>query len=100
MEEPTPGEEKGEDEITFGNGGGSRSSLGGSSDAEEEDTLATELLDDDSDEEEADPAEKARHTTRRTELPSGPIGDEGSLFAVLKKNVGKVSMYTALGYSS
>lgn len=27
---------------------------------------------------------------RRTELPSLPVGDEGSLFAVLKKNVGKV----------
>ncbi|OBZ78759.1 Oxysterol-binding protein-related protein 3 [Grifola frondosa] len=26
---------------------------------------------------------------RRTRLPSGPVGDEGSLFAVLKKNVGK-----------
>ncbi|KAI0735357.1 Oxysterol-binding protein-domain-containing protein [Earliella scabrosa] len=26
---------------------------------------------------------------RRTALPSGPVGDEGSLFAVLKKNVGK-----------
>lgn len=28
--------------------------------------------------------------TRRTQLPSPPAGDEGSLFAVLKKNVGKV----------
>lgn len=28
--------------------------------------------------------------TRRTELPSPPVGDEGSLFTVLKKNVGKV----------
>ena len=27
---------------------------------------------------------------RRTQLPSPPVGDEGSLFAVLKKNVGKV----------
>lgn len=26
---------------------------------------------------------------RRTALPSGPVGDEGSLFGVLKKNVGK-----------
>ncbi|EIM83378.1 uncharacterized protein STEHIDRAFT_123815 [Stereum hirsutum FP-91666 SS1] len=25
----------------------------------------------------------------RTQLPTGPVGDEGSLFAVLKKNVGK-----------
>ena len=28
---------------------------------------------------------------RRTQLPSPVVGDEGSLFAVLKKNVGKVS---------
>jgi len=27
---------------------------------------------------------------RRTELPSLPVGDEGSLFTILKKNVGKV----------
>ncbi|TFK76896.1 hypothetical protein BDN72DRAFT_890690 [Pluteus cervinus] len=27
--------------------------------------------------------------TRRTELPARPVGDEGSLFAILKKNVGK-----------
>lgn len=26
----------------------------------------------------------------RTSLPSGPVGDEGSLFAVFKKNIGKV----------
>lgn len=30
---------------------------------------------------------------RRTQLPTGPVGDEGSLFAVLKKNVGKVSNF-------
>ena len=28
--------------------------------------------------------------THRTSLPSGPVADEGSLFAVFKKNVGKV----------
>jgi hypothetical protein len=27
---------------------------------------------------------------RRTQLPSGPVADEGSLFTVLKKNIGKV----------
>lgn len=32
----------------------------------------------------------ASTVTRRTQLPSPPIGDEGSLFTVLKKNVGKV----------
>ncbi|TFY59438.1 hypothetical protein EVJ58_g5773 [Rhodofomes roseus] len=30
-----------------------------------------------------------RQIVRRAELPSGVVGDEGSLFAVLKKNVGK-----------
>jgi hypothetical protein len=34
------------------------------------------------------------HIVRRTKLPTGPIGDEGSLFAILKKNVGKVPMAT------
>lgn len=35
--------------------------------------------------------------TRREELPSPPVGDEGSLFAVLKKNVGKVrSMFVEM----
>jgi hypothetical protein len=32
----------------------------------------------------------AQQLTHRTSLPSGPVGDEGSLFAVFKKNVGKV----------
>lgn len=32
----------------------------------------------------------AQLTVRRSQLPSPPVGDEGSLFTVLKKNVGKV----------
>lgn len=32
---------------------------------------------------------EAQHVVRRTQLPSPPVGDEGSLFTVLKKNVGK-----------
>lgn len=36
-------------------------------------------------------SQEERKIVRRIELPSGPVGDEGSLFAVLKKNVGKVS---------
>ena len=32
----------------------------------------------------------AQQQTQRTSLPSGPVADEGSLFAVFKKNVGKV----------
>ncbi|EPQ60901.1 hypothetical protein GLOTRDRAFT_135500 [Gloeophyllum trabeum ATCC 11539] len=31
----------------------------------------------------------SKEIVRRTQLPSPPVGDEGSLFAVLKKNVGK-----------
>ncbi|CAL1696578.1 unnamed protein product [Somion occarium] len=37
--------------------------------------------------------------TRRTHLPSPPVGDEGSLFAVLKKNVGKDLSQVALPVS-
>lgn len=33
---------------------------------------------------------------RRTTLPSGPVGDEGSLFALFKKNVGKVDFIDTL----
>lgn len=33
----------------------------------------------------------ARAIVRRTCLPSPVVGDQGSLFAVLKKNIGKVS---------
>ncbi|KAF8649808.1 hypothetical protein AX16_005573 [Volvariella volvacea WC 439] len=29
------------------------------------------------------------HVVRRTQLPAHPVGDEGSLFAILKKNIGK-----------
>lgn len=36
-------------------------------------------------------------TTRREQLPSPPVGDEGSLFAVLKKNVGKVRIISTRG---
>lgn len=38
-----------------------------------------------------DPSLNARQVVRRTGLPSGPVGDEGSLFAILKNNVGKVT---------
>ena len=34
--------------------------------------------------------EGQRAIVRRQALPSGPVGDEGSLFAVMKKNIGKV----------
>jgi hypothetical protein len=35
-------------------------------------------------------AASARQVTHRMSLPSGPVADEGSLFAVFKNNVGKV----------
>jgi len=54
-------------------------------------------VDTDSDEEARVPDKDARSATinrdapvvRRSRLPTGPVGDEGSLFAILKKNVGK-----------
>ncbi|KAI0936144.1 hypothetical protein AcW1_000457 [Taiwanofungus camphoratus] len=63
---------------------------------------------DDSDESEAEQAEDIlaspgspshQEVVRRTQLPSGPVGDEGSLFAVLKKNVGKDLSQVALPIS-
>lgn len=68
----------------------SRSSLGqGDSDTDmESDEQAIE-------EKQPDPAHQSLQVTRRVKLPSGPIGDEGSLFAMLKKNVGKVWSYLA-----
>lgn len=45
-------------------------------------------------------SQEERQIVRRTELPSGPVGDEGSLFAVLKKNVGKVSTHVVLAPNS
>ncbi len=44
-------------------------------------------------------AVKPAEVQRRTSLPCGPVGDEGSLFAVLKKNVGKVSYFVGLCHS-
>ncbi|KAG5648139.1 hypothetical protein DXG03_006093 [Asterophora parasitica] len=37
----------------------------------------------------ARPSREALQVRRRTHLPTTPVGDEGSLFAILKKNVGK-----------
>lgn len=88
VDERTPVDEKTEAEAQSVEG--SRSSLGGLSD-DDEDIIAIEFQD--KDEEglvESDPVEKAKEVARRAELPCGPVGDEGSLFAVLKKNVGKV----------
>jgi hypothetical protein len=38
------------------------------------------------------PAKAPKEVVRRTQLPSAPVADEGSLFTVLKKNVGKVGV--------
>ncbi|KAH9898579.1 Oxysterol-binding protein-domain-containing protein [Cubamyces lactineus] len=53
------------------------SSTGMDTDSESEETAAQSF------------AEEPAVIHRRTSLPSGIVGDEGSLFAVLKKNVGK-----------
>jgi hypothetical protein len=36
---------------------------------------------------------KTSAVVRRTRLPASPAGDEGSLFAILKKNIGKVCKF-------
>ncbi|KZP32327.1 hypothetical protein FIBSPDRAFT_812623 [Athelia psychrophila] len=92
--EPTPSVEKSEGQGGLGSNTdtGSRSSLGGSSGSSKEDLTRVQI-------EEIDPAQKALQIVRRTELPSGPVGDEGSLFAVLKKSVGKDLSSVALPVS-
>lgn len=39
------------------------------------------------------PPNEASAVVRRAKLPASPAGDEGSLFAILKKNIGKVDMF-------
>ena len=44
------------------------------------------------------PSDNVQAVVRRAQLPSLPVGDEGSLFTVLKKNVGKVQfLYVLVG---
>ncbi len=45
-----------------------------------------------SEDSEPDPVASSLQVVRRTKLPAPPVGDEGSLFSILKKNVGKVSV--------
>jgi oxysterol-binding protein-related protein 3/6/7 len=40
--------------------------------------------------------DKPSQVVRRSRLAAGPVGDEGSLFSILKKNVGKVSPWRNL----
>lgn len=92
-DEPTPVEEKNESEGGLSSGVSS-SSVDESSEVEEEGGEKVpdeEVLEEAKKEVVVDLVEQAKHVARRTELPSGPVGDDGSLFAVLKKNVGKVS---------
>ncbi|KAH0838476.1 Oxysterol-binding protein-domain-containing protein [Lanmaoa asiatica] len=80
LEDPSLEEEKARLALRSGN-----SSLDeyGSASSDEENHIPLQTVRDD------DSALHARQIVRRTHLPSGPVGDEGSLFAMLKKNVGK-----------
>lgn len=95
LEDATPAESEGDmSSKTLANG-----SVNGS-EQEVNETLGNEDDSDDEREEEHGKEEsevtaeagkeERKEIVRRTQLPSGPVGDEGSLFAVLKKNVGKV----------
>ncbi|KAJ7042503.1 oxysterol binding protein [Mycena alexandri] len=64
----------------------SRSSLGHSS---VDTDIVGEPARDPSEASTIDPTDGAVQVIRRTHLPAAPVGDEGSLFAILKKNVGK-----------
>lgn len=81
LEDPTPEEEKAR--LVLQSGSSSLEEYGSASSDEEDHILLKTVRDDDS-------SLHARQVVRRTYLPSGPVGDEGSLFAMLKKNVGKV----------
>ncbi|CCM02794.1 uncharacterized protein FIBRA_04905 [Fibroporia radiculosa] len=97
--EATPGEEHKESEV-FGEGRYKSPQPDPASSTEIDDT-DTDADTDSEETSEVEPAETAstspelpnqddeKPVVRRTQLPSGPVGDEGSLFAVLKKNVGK-----------
>ncbi|KAF8559281.1 oxysterol binding protein [Imleria badia] len=80
LEDPTPEEDKARIVLQSRN-----SSLNeyGSASSDEEDHIPLQSVGND------DSSLSLRPVARRTHLPSGPIGDEGSLFAMLKKNVGK-----------
>ncbi|KAG8219979.1 Oxysterol-binding protein-domain-containing protein [Butyriboletus roseoflavus] len=79
LEDPTLEEEKARLALHSGN-----LSLNeyGSASSDEEDHIPLKIRDDGS-------SLHTRQVVRRARLPSGPVGDEGSLFAMLKKNVGK-----------
>lgn len=81
LEDSTPEEEKAR--LVLQSANSSLDEYGSTSSDEEDHILQKTVRDDHS-------TLHARQVVRRTHLPSGPVGDEGSLFAMLKKNVGKV----------
>ncbi|KIJ68223.1 hypothetical protein HYDPIDRAFT_124463 [Hydnomerulius pinastri MD-312] len=80
LDDPTPGDEKTQPILQSGSSSMQEYESESSDEAENVPPRAVG---------EPDPSVQARQVVRRTHLPSGPIGDEGSLFAILKKNVGK-----------
>ncbi|OAX32717.1 hypothetical protein K503DRAFT_776361 [Rhizopogon vinicolor AM-OR11-026] len=83
LDEPTPGEER---ELSVPHS--ETSSLHPSESSDEEELFP--LVHD------TDSSVNAREVVRRTRLPSGLVVDEGSLFAILKNNVGKVTYLTTI----
>lgn len=45
------------------------------------------------------PSDETPAVVRRTKLPASPTGDEGSLFTILKKNIGKVCVFYICFYT-
>ena len=91
-DEREPSEEKSERARALASEPNGSSVGENSSDADRgEDENPAEQLHEGAKEEPAiDFVEHAQQVCRRASLPSGPVGDDGSLFAVLKKNIGKV----------
>ncbi|KAH7883783.1 Oxysterol-binding protein-domain-containing protein [Phlebopus sp. FC_14] len=80
LDDPTPDEEKARPILP---------SLNSSIHEYESESTGEEIVPSRLVSEKLDPSLQARQIVRRTRLPSGPVDDEGSLFAMLKKNIGK-----------
>ena len=82
----------GEDRIPVLDGQSSSYLSGESSDTDEEEAVGRLSL------AASERGERAgtQQVVYRTTLPSGPVADEGSLFALFKKNVGKVNFIDTL----
>ena len=81
LEEPTPDEERGQPNLPSGSLSYKEYESASSEDEETAPHKSRTV---------SGPGLPARQIIRRTRLPCGPVGDEGSLFTILKKNVGKV----------